>query len=56
MANNQINTLTGHAVGRCDLPDQAGHFLPDKNVYTISNFLTSSLVIDIFSWYEIVRN
>ena len=35
----------GHAVGRCDLPDRAGHFLPDINVYAISNFLTSSLVL-----------
>ena len=38
----------GHAVGRCDLLYRARHFLPDINVYAISNFLTSSLVLDIF--------
>ena len=43
-----FNTLTGHAVGLCDLPDRAGHFLPDINVHAISNFLPSSLVLDIF--------
>ena len=43
-----INTLAGHAVGCCDLPDQVRHFLPDINVYAISNFLTSSFVLDIY--------
>ena len=43
-----LNSLTGHTVGRCDLPDRAGNFPPDINVYAISNFLTSSLVLDIF--------
>ena len=37
-----------HAVDRCDLPDRAGHFLPDINVYAISNFLPSSFVLDFF--------
>ena len=50
-----FNTLMGHTVGRCDLPERAGRFSPDINVYAISNFLTSSLVLDIFFWYEIVR-
>ena len=43
-----LNTLTGHAVGHCDLPDRAGRFPPDTNDHAISNFLTSSLVLDSF--------
>ena len=27
-----LNTLTGQAVGRCDLPDRAGYFPPNINV------------------------
>ena len=53
---NTINTLMGHVVSRCDLPDRAGRVPPDINVYAIFNFLTSSLVLDLFFWYEIVRN
>ena len=45
--NDPLNTLTGHTVGRCDLLDWAGHFPPNINVYATSNFLTSSLVLDI---------
>ena len=51
-----FNTLTGYAVDRCDLPDRAGHFPPDINVYAISNFLPSSFVLNRFFLYQIVCN
>ena len=37
-----LNTLTGRP------PDRAGRFPPDTNDHAISNFLTSSLVLDSF--------
>ena len=56
LGRTEVNTLTGHTVGRCYLPDRGGRFPLDINVYAISNFLTSSLVLDIFFVCEIVCN
>ena len=54
-ALDTVNTLTGWAVDAADVP-MGEAFSAVANVYAISNFLPSSLVLDNLFWYQIVRN